>query len=156
MLTGDGLKVVEFNCRFGDPEIQAVLPRMRADLGRAMLACTTGELAGERLEASPQSCVCVVAASSGYPDVSPLPAGYPISGVADAQAMLGVEVFQAATRMVDGQPTTAGGRVLSVSALGDDVAAARRLAYEAMGKIAFEGMRYRTDIAARAAAASSS
>lgn len=152
MLTDDGLKVVEFNCRFGDPEIQAVLPRMQADLGRAMLACTNGELAGERLEASPQACVCVVAASSGYPDVSPLPAGYPISGVADAQAMPGVEVFQAATRLVDGDLTTAGGRVLSVSALGDDVAAARRLAYEAIGKIAFEGMRYRTDIAARAAA----
>lgn len=152
MLTDDGLKVVEFNCRFGDPEIQAVLPRMQADLGRAMLACTSGELAGERLEASRQACVCVVAASSGYPDVSPVPAGYPISGVADAQAMPGVEVFQAATRLVDGHLTTAGGRVLSVSALGDDVAAARRLAYEAIDKVAFEGMRYRTDIAARAAA----
>lgn len=151
MLTGEGLKVVEFNCRFGDPEIQAVLPRMQADLGRAMLACTSGDLAGERLECSEQACVCVVAASGGYPEASPLPTGYEITGVADAQAMPGIEVFHAATRTVDGRLTTAGGRVLSVSALGDDVAAARRLAYEAMDKVRFDGMRCRTDIGAAAA-----
>ena len=160
MLTAAGLKVVEFNCRFGDPETQAILPRLESDLGELMAASTEGSLAGMKVSCSERACVCVVAASGGYPEADPLPTGFEISGLESAEVP-GVQVFQAGTALVPrgaggaGEQTqklvTSGGRVLAVSALGDDLAAARDLAYRSLAGIHFEGMRYRSDIAQQAA-----
>ncbi len=151
MLTAVGLKVVEFNCRFGDPETQAILPRLQSDLGELMAASTQGSLSGMKVSCSDRACVSVVAASGGYPEADPLPTGFVISGLEAAAQLPGVQIFHAATAERDGELITSGGRVLSVSALGDDIAAARSLAYRALGNISFEGMRYRTDIAERTA-----
>lgn len=152
MLTPGGLKVVEFNCRFGDPETQAILPRLECDIGDLMAAAIRGELAGMKVPCSGQSCVSVVAASGGYPEAEPLETGFVISGLEEAEREPGVQVFHAATRRRGSDLVTSGGRVLAVSALGDDLAAARETAYRAMGRISFERMRYRSDIAERAAA----
>jgi phosphoribosylamine---glycine ligase len=149
MLTAEGPKVLEFNCRLGDPETQAVLPRLTSDLGESLLACVEGNLGVYRLGWSPLACVTVVLASSGYP--SGHPTGLPITGLDDAAAIADVMVFHAGTARRDGKVVTAGGRVLAVSALGGDVADARRRAYEAASLISFEGMHYRTDIAKEAA-----
>lgn len=146
MLTPAGLKVVEFNCRFGDPETQAILPRLQSDLGELMAACTQGSLAGMKIACSEQACVSVVAASGGYPEADPLETGFEITGLEEAEAA-GAIVFHAATKEKDGKLVTSGGRVLSVSALGDDLPGARELAYRALGKISFQGMRFRQDIA---------
>jgi phosphoribosylamine--glycine ligase len=149
MLTEDGPQVLEFNCRFGDPETQAILPRIGSDLLEAMAACAEGSLAGYRLEAAPDACVTVVLASGGYP--GHYETGVEITGVGEADARDDVVVFHAGTARRDGRLVTAGGRVLAVSALGADVADARRRAYEAVEPIAFDGMHYRTDIAKEAA-----
>jgi phosphoribosylamine--glycine ligase len=149
MLTPVGLKVVEFNCRFGDPETQAILPRLESDLGELMAATTQGSLTGMKVACSDRACVTVVAASGGYPEADPLVTGFEITGLEEAEA-LGVQIFHSGTAERDGKLVTAGGRVLSVSALGDDLAAARELAYRAMQRISFEGMRIRTDIASKA------
>jgi phosphoribosylamine---glycine ligase len=149
MLTSDGPKVLEFNCRLGDPETQAVLPRLTSDLGESLLACVEGNLGVYRLGWSPLACVTVVLASGGYPDEHQT--GLPISGLNEAVALPNVTVFHAGTARRDGKVVTAGGRVLSVSALGDDLADARRRAYEAASLISFEGIHYRTDIAKEAA-----
>lgn len=149
MLTEEGPRVLEFNCRLGDPETQAVLPRLTSDLGESLLACVEGNLGVYRLGWSPLACVTVVLASGGYPDNHPM--GLPITGLEDAASIPDVMVFHAGTARRDGRVVTAGGRVLSVSALGDDVATARRLAYEAASLISFEGMQYRKDIAEEAA-----
>lgn len=149
MLTEEGPKVLEFNCRLGDPETQAVLPRLTSDLGESLLACVEGNLGVYRLGWSPLACVTVVLASGGYPDNHPT--GLPITGLEDAASIPDVMVFHAGTTRRDGRVVTAGGRVLAVSALGDDLAAARRRAYEAASLISFEGMQYRKDIAEEAA-----
>ena len=149
MLTEEGPKVLEFNCRLGDPETQAVLPRLTSDLGESLLACVEGNLGVYRLGWSPLACVTVVLASGGYPDNHPM--GLPITGLEDAASIPDVMVFHAGTTRRDGRVVTAGGRVLAVSALGDDLAAARRRAYEAASLISFEGMQYRKDIAEEAA-----
>lgn len=149
MLTAGGPKVLEFNCRFGDPETQAVIPRLDSDLAELLLACTEGNLSYYKPIWTPDVCVAVVVASGGYP--GPHRTGFPIGGLEDASAMDGVQVFHAGTGRRDGQIVTAGGRVLAVSALGKDLAAARSRSYEATGKIRFEGMHHRTDIAERAA-----
>ena len=149
MLTDDGPKVLEFNCRFGDPETQAVIPRLQSDLGELFLACTERTLADSDLSWTDEACVVVVIASEGYP--GRFRTGYPIRGLDEAAAVDGVEVFHAGTARRNGQIVTAGGRVLAVSALGQDIAAAKARAYEAVSKIGFEGMHYRTDIAERAA-----
>ena len=146
MLTDDGPKVVEYNCRFGDPEAQALIPRLDTDLAESVLACARGELEGLKLGWSSQACVAVVAASSGYPGEYQV--GRAISGIEDAERVTGIPVFHADTRQEGGDLVTAGGRVLSVSALGQDIEEARRIAYRAVGKINFEGIRYRTDIGA--------
>ena len=147
ILTPDGLKVIEFNCRFGDPETQVVLPRLEDDLVLLMMECVGTGFTRERLRFSPGAAVCVVAASGGYP--GPMRTGLPIDGV-DAAAGTGALIFHAGTRMMDGKLQTAGGRVLNVvgqaASLGD--AAAR--AYAALERISFEGMHYRRDIASRA------
>jgi phosphoribosylamine--glycine ligase len=149
MLTAEGPKVLEFNCRFGDPEAQVVLPRLLSDLGESMLACVEGNLGVYRLEWSPQMCVTVVIASKGYP--GPHPMGLEVRGLEDAQKMENVLVFHAGTARREGRVVTAGGRVLSVTALGKDLAEARSRAYEACSRISFEGMQYRGDIALEAA-----
>jgi phosphoribosylamine---glycine ligase len=149
MLTAEGPKVLEFNCRLGDPETQAVLPRLTSDLGESLLACVEGNLGVYRLGWSPSACVTVVLASGGYPDEHRT--GLPITGLNEAAAVPDVTVFHAGTARRDGKVVTAGGRVLAVSALGEDLADARRRAYEAASLISFDGMRYRTDIAKEAA-----
>ena len=147
-LTEEGPKVIEFNARFGDPETQALLPRLRSDFGEVALAAASGELAGVRLEWSPRPCVTLVLASGGYP--GPHETGYPIHGLDKAAALDDVLVFHAGTRKDGDALVTAGGRVLAVSALGDDFAAARERAYEAAALVEFEDVHFRTDIAARA------
>jgi phosphoribosylamine---glycine ligase len=149
-LTSRGPRVIEFNARFGDPETQALLPRLRSDLGELCMACARGELAGMALEWNPEACVTVVAASDGYPGDHET--GFVIEGIDDATA-LGVSVFHAGTAIRDGNLVTAGGRVLAVSALGASFASARSLAYDAMSKIDFTNMHIRSDIGARAEAA---
>lgn len=149
MLTSAGLKVVEFNCRFGDPETQAILPRLESDLGELMIATTQGSLAGMKVACSDQACVSVVAASGGYPEADPLKTGFEITGLEEAEK-LGVQIFHSGTTEREGKLVTSGGRVLSVSALGDDIRGARELAYRALGEISFDGMRHRSDIASMA------
>ena len=152
-LTSRGPRVVEFNARFGDPETQALLPRLRSDFGEVLLATATGELAGSRLEWSPRSCVSVVLASAGYP--GSYDTGAEISGLDEVEAMDDVVVFHAGTAGDGDRLVTAGGRVLAVSALGNDFVAARERAYEATNGITFEGKHQRFDIGLRAAEVSS-
>jgi phosphoribosylamine--glycine ligase len=145
MLGEDGPKVLEFNVRFGDPETQVVLPRLRSDLLALLIAATeTDGLAGAELDWDPRAAVCVVLASRGYPARSS--SGDVIAGLDALPA--GVEVFHAGTAERDGDVVTAGGRVLGVTALGDDRAAARSAAYAAADVIAFDGAQLRRDIAA--------
>jgi phosphoribosylamine--glycine ligase len=146
LMLGDagGPKVLEFNVRFGDPETQVVLPRLRSDLLELLLAASEpGGLAGARLEWDPRAAVCVVLASRGYPESSS--SGDPIAGLDGLPG--GVEVFHAGTAERDGGVVTAGGRVLGVTALGEDRGAARSAAYAAAEMIAFEGAQLRRDIA---------
>jgi phosphoribosylamine--glycine ligase len=149
MITEAGPKVLEFNCRFGDPETQAVLPRLRSDLVALCLAAREpGGLKGMSAEFADDWAVTVVLASAGYPASSSK--GDVINGLADATAMEGVEVTHAGTARADGEVVTAGGRVLNVTALGATAGEARERAYEAARLISFQGMQMRTDIAARA------
>jgi phosphoribosylamine--glycine ligase len=148
MRTDEGIKVLEFNVRFGDPETQAILPRIEGDLLEALAAAANGELEDVKLAVSDQACVTVVLAAANYPAGSDK--GSPITGIAAAEET-GAVVFQAGTAMRDETLMTSGGRVLNVSALGSTIAEARERAYAACEKISWEGMRYRTDIALRAA-----
>jgi phosphoribosylamine--glycine ligase len=149
MLTESGPKVLEFNCRFGDPETQAVLPRLRSDLIALCLATrTTGGLSGLEANFADDWAVTVVLASAGYPESSSK--GDVISGLKEAAAIEGVEVTHAGTARRDGQIVTAGGRVLNVTGLGPTAAEARRRAYDAAELISFDGKQMRRDIAARA------
>jgi phosphoribosylamine--glycine ligase len=148
MLTQHGPKVLEFNCRFGDPETQPLMMRLKTDLLEVMLAVAEGRLDRIELQWDPRPAMCVVAASGGYP--GKYRTGLPITGVNDADAMRDVKVFQGGTRLEGKSLVTDGGRVLSVTALGSTLAEARNRAYEAMGKIHFEGMHYRKDIGRRA------
>ena len=149
MMTAAGPRVLEFNCRFGDPETQAVLPRLRSDLAELFVAAREpGGLSGVSADFDERWAVTVVLASAGYPESSSK--GDVISGIAEAEALDGVEVTHAGTALADGNVVTAGGRVLNVTALGDDAAAARDRAYVAARMISFEGMQIRSDIAARA------
>ena len=148
MIKGDEVKVVEFNCRFGDPETQVVLPLLDSDLADIMLACATGTLDVSMVRWKQQAAVCVIMASGGYP-VS-YPKGLSITGLDEADKMDDVIVFHAGTRMQDGQIVTNGGRVLGVTALGDSIRAAKDKAYAAVDKIHFDGEHHRSDIAWRA------
>jgi phosphoribosylamine--glycine ligase len=152
MLTPDGPKVLEFNCRFGDPETQVLAPRMPYRVGTLLHACATGRLAAEAGHAGfdDGAAVTVVLASEGYP--GSYERGRPITGVDAADAIGGVTVFHAGTaRDGDGRLVTAGGRVLSVTGTGVSLAQARDRAYAGVAEIHFEGMHFRTDIAAAAA-----
>ena len=145
MLTADGPRVLEFNARFGDPETQVVLPRLRSDLLALLLAATEpGGLAGAQLDWDPRAAVCVVLASRGYPASSS--SGDVIIGL-DALPP-GAEAFHAGTAERDGDVVTAGGRVLGITALGADRASARTAAYAAADMVAFDGSQRREDIAA--------
>jgi phosphoribosylamine--glycine ligase len=149
ILTDEGPKVLEYNVRFGDPEVQAVLPRLKSDLVEPMLAVVEGRLTEVRLDwAEEDPCVTVVVASGGYP--ASYEKGYPIHGLEGAGGMEGVTVFHAGTRLGDsGEVLTNGGRVLNVSALGPDFATARERAYRAAAAIDFTDIYYRKDIALR-------
>jgi phosphoribosylamine--glycine ligase len=147
ILTEAGPKVLEYNARFGDPETQALLPRLTSDLVDVMLAVGDGKLADTTLMWSSDYSVSVVLASGGYP--GPYETGKVITGVDDADAIPGVTVFHAGTALrEDGALVTTGGRVLDVTALAPSLREARALAYEAAAKISFDGMFLRTDIAA--------
>jgi phosphoribosylamine---glycine ligase len=149
MLTRSGPRVLEFNCRFGDPETQAILPLMGSEPAGALLACAGGTLGASGVDLRPGACVTVVVASGGYPAAGP--AGFEVSGLEAAEEVEGVVVFHSGTAERQGRVVTAGGRVLSVSATGPSIAEARDHAYEAIGRVSFDGMQHRTDIAALAA-----
>jgi len=144
MLTADGPRVLEFNCRFGDPETQSVLPLLESDLLGALAAAAHGDLRGVELPVSDQAAVTIVLASRDYPERGD--AGTPIEGIEDAEAA-GALVFHAGTARHGGRLVTNGGRVLNVTAPGGSLAEARDRAYDAAGRIAFDGMRFRRDIA---------
>ena len=153
MITNQGPRVLEFNCRFGDPEIQPLLLRLRTDLFELLEAVVDGKLdefAEERLEWDPRPAVCVVMASQGYP--GPYAKGKVITGLAEAAKLPDVKVFHAGTKLQNDLVVTEGGRVLGVTALGDTLAAAQRNAYEAVSRIHFQGGFYRKDIADKALA----
>lgn len=142
MVTEDGVQVIEFNARFGDPEAQALLPRLKSDLLDMAWACVNGSLQELAVEWRSEASVCVVLASGGYP--GSYPTGLPISGVEDVDP--DVHVFHAGTSRADGRLVTNGGRVLNVVALGAGLEEARRQAYANVERIHFEGMHYRRDI----------
>ena len=152
MIGPDGPRVVEFNCRFGDPECQAILPRLDEDILPVFEAVASGRGLPASLRWRPEASVCVVLASPGYPGTPR--AGLPIEGVEAAAALPGVNVFHAGTARRDGALLTAGGRVLGVQTLGGDIRAAIERAYDAVGRIRFEGMQFRHDIGRRALARS--
>jgi phosphoribosylamine--glycine ligase len=149
MLTEDGPKVLEFNCRFGDPEAEVIVPRLRSDLGELFLACTEGNLSNYRAVWASEACVTVVMTAGGYP--AEYATGRPIDGLDEAAAVSGVTVFHAGTQERDGRVVTSGGRVLAVSAVGATIERARTAAYEACSMIHFDDAHYRRDIARRAA-----
>ncbi|MGA2119924.1 MAG: phosphoribosylamine--glycine ligase [Bryobacteraceae bacterium] len=146
MITADGIKVLEFNVRLGDPETQPLMHRMSSDLVPVLLAAATGELGSAKIEWKPGPSVCVVLASGGYP--GEFATGKTITGIAEAEAT-GATVFQAGTRMGPSSLETAGGRVLGVTASAPTLAAAIQGAYAGAGKIHFDGMHYRTDIGSK-------
>jgi len=147
MLTGSGPQVLEFNVRFGDPETQAVLPRMESDLAEVFELLSQGKLTGTTLQWSDQAAVCVVIASGGYP--GPYETGKEISGIEMAEEEQGTVVFHAGTREENGKILTTGGRVLGVTATAASLEHAIMKAYEGVNKIHFDGMYYRRDIASR-------
>jgi phosphoribosylamine--glycine ligase len=144
MLTSDVPKVLEFNCRFGDPETQVILPLLDVDLAALLLACAEGRLDPESIAVRPESTVCVVLAAAGYPEAPR--SGDVLSGIAAASES-GALIFHAGTGERDGQLVTSGGRVLSVVATGPDLATAAERAYDAAGRIEFAGKQLRLDIA---------
>jgi phosphoribosylamine--glycine ligase len=147
MMTAKGPMVLEFNCRFGDPETQPIMMRMESDLLEAMESSIAGRVSAGDFRWSPDPAVCVVMASGGYPGA--FEAGKPIYGMDEAERIYGVKVFHAGTNRRDNAYYTTGGRVLGVTARGQDLPEAVERAYDAVMKIRFEGMHYRKDIAAR-------
>jgi len=148
MLTAAGPKVLEFNCRFGDPETQPLMMRLQGDLGLALLSVARGNLDDCNLSFDPRPAVSVVAASKGYP--GPYPKNLPITGIDAANALPDTQVFHSGTKTDGNQLLTDGGRVLSVTSLGDTIELAQLAAYAALSKIHFDGMHYRKDIAHQA------
>jgi phosphoribosylamine--glycine ligase len=148
MLTADGPKALEYNCRFGDPETQVVIPRLRGDLAEVLDACAADRLADVKVDLSDDAAVTVVVASGGYP--GPYQTGQPIDGLAAASSSPDATVFHSGTAERAGRVVTAGGRVLAVTGWGPSVARARRRAYDAASHVSFDGMTRRSDIAAHA------
>ncbi|SMP03925.1 phosphoribosylamine--glycine ligase [Desulfurobacterium pacificum] len=147
MITKDGIKVLEFNVRFGDPEAQAILRRLKTDLVEVCTSVINGKLV-EKLEWIPETSICVVLASKGYP--GKYEKGKEITGIEEAEKLDSVVVFHAGTAVKDGKLVTNGGRVLNVTALGKDIVEARENVYKAVEKIHFDGMHYRKDIGEKA------
>jgi phosphoribosylamine---glycine ligase len=145
IITSDGPRVLEFNCRFGDPETQALLPRMKSDVLPLLEATIDGTIANCAIEWDTRAAVTVVLASAGYP--GKYETGKTISGLEDAARLQDVQIFHAGTKRDGGEIKTAGGRVLAVTALGSTLEAARDRTYEAVSRIHFENCRYRRDIA---------
>jgi len=148
MMTARGPMVLEFNCRFGDPETQPILMRLESDLTDALEASIQGRVSEGDFKWSEDASVCVVMASGGYPGTFSV--GKHIDGIGEAAAVEGVKIFHAGTSQRDGAYYTSGGRVLGVTARARDLETAVARAYEACGKISFEGAHYRKDIAGRA------
>lgn len=147
MITEAGPKVLEFNARFGDPETQVLMPRLQSDLVGPMMASAEGRLQEVKLDWRREACACVVLASGGYP--GPYEKGLPITGLDQAGALDGIQVFHSGTRMEGDQLLTQGGRVLGVTALGADLPAALAQAYQAVRLIQFQGKTFRRDIGYR-------
>ena len=148
MLTADGPSVLEFNCRMGDPEAQAIIYRMDFDLAEALANCAAGKLSVSAIRWKREPSVCVVMASAGYPATPKV--GQEITGIQDAETISGVKVFQAGTRREGSSYYTSSGRVLGVTCGGATLSSAVKTCYEAVRRIKFEGAHYRTDIAERA------
>jgi phosphoribosylamine--glycine ligase len=148
MMTDSGPRVLEFNCRFGDPETQSIVPRLEGDLLELLQGAATGSLSGNA-QTGDKAAVTIALAAPDYPERNDV--GSPIEGIEEAEAA-GTLVFHAGTAMRGDLLVTNGGRILNVTGLGEDLAAARAAAYEGAGRISFAGMRYRTDIAADAEA----
>jgi phosphoribosylamine--glycine ligase len=146
MITQSGPRLIEVNCRFGDPETQVLLPRLASDLAEILLACASGSLEDQKILWRDEACVSVVVAAPGYP--GDYPKGLAVEGIDEAEDADGVAVFHAGTVIQDGKLRSASGRVLNVSALGASIPDARRRAYEAVGRIRMDGKHFRTDIAA--------
>jgi phosphoribosylamine--glycine ligase len=144
MLTESGPRVLEFNARFGDPETQALLPRLSGDLLAALAAAAQGALAGGEVAEGPDTAVTVVVTGPDYPARSDYH-GATITGLAEAEAT-GALVFHGGTAVREGELVTNGGRILSLTALGPSLATARERAYAAISEVSFEGMRFRSDI----------
>ncbi len=147
MITPKGPKVIEYNCRFGDPETQVVLPRLKTDIMDIFEAINKGTLSELDIEWSDEACACVIMASGGYP--KSYPKGIEITGLDNGQ-LDGVTVYHAGTAIKDSKLVTAGGRVLGVTALGNTLEEALKKSYDAVGKINFENAHYRKDIGQRA------
>jgi phosphoribosylamine--glycine ligase len=150
MMTEAGPKVLEYNARFGDPETQVIMARMRSDLVPILDQCASGQLGETRLEWTKEPAACVVLASKGYPDAPET--GKTVTGLESLKDWTDVFVYHAATKLEDGVTKTVGGRVLGVTALGANLEAAIARAYEAVAKIHFDGMHFRRDIGHRALA----
>ena len=148
MITKKGPMTLEFNVRFGDPETQAILPRLKSDLVEVMLACIDGRLREIKLEWDKRACLSIVAASKGYP--GPYEKHKEISGLKDLRALGDTAVFHAGTEHRDGKIFTSGGRVLGVTGLGKDIKSAKDVAYSAIDRIKFDGIYYRHDIGYKA------
>ncbi len=147
MITPKGPKVIEYNCRFGDPETQVVLPRLKTDIVDIFEAIDNETLSDLDVEWSDDACACVIMASGGYP--KSYPKGIEITGLSNGQ-LDGVTVYHAGTKLQDNKLVTSGGRVLGVTALGDTLENALKKSYDAVEKIHFEGVHYRRDIGKRA------
>ncbi len=148
MIDDNNPKVLEFNVRFGDPETQPILMRLKSDIVPILLATVDGTLDQVEIEWDERPAVCVVMASGGYP--GNYKKGFPITGIKEAEALGDVKVFHAGAADRDGTPVTSGGRVLGVTAVAAELSDAIDLAYEAVGRIKFEGAHYRKDIGAKA------
>ncbi|MBA4357125.1 MAG: phosphoribosylamine--glycine ligase [Desulfovibrio sp.] len=144
MFTKNGPMVLEYNVRFGDPECQPLLMRLDSELVDIMLACAEGRLTPDMVRLRPETAICVVLAAPGYP--GSYPKGMEIHGLAAADAIPGVKVFQAGTKVQDGKTVTSGGRVLGVTALGATLSEAKARAYEAVARVHFDGCFFRRDI----------
>ena len=150
MMTDQGPKVLEYNARFGDPETQVIMARMRSDIVPVLQGVADGNLKDTKIDWAKEPAVCVVLASKGYPETPET--GKPISGLESLKGLADVVVFHAATEIRDGKTVSVGGRVLGVTALGANLDAAVQRAYEAVGQISFEGMHCRNDIGQKALA----
>lgn len=148
MVTAEGIKVLEFNCRFGDPETQVVIPRIKGDLIPVLQACIDGNLRGDMIEWTDESCVCVVMAAGGYP--GKYNKGDEIRGLEDQFVKDNVIIFHAGTKLDSGKVLTSGGRVLGVTALGKDLQSALNKVYSSITHIEFDQAQYRTDIGKKA------